>query len=137
MDYTTNKKSFLASFSRCLKKENFLEVFYEKFISSNPEIKEKFRFVDFGRQTKMLANSIGVTISAIDGQQEGLAKLKELTVSHNRHHHDAKPEWYPLWIESLVETASETDPEWSEELETIWHSMLEMITKKMVSGYEG
>ena len=137
MDALTDKELFLASLTRCNAVEGFLTNFYVDFMNTDPAIKERFRYTKIERQVRMLAESLQVTSDAISGKPEALARLKELGQTHDKYHHNARPEWYSIWIDSLVDAASHADPEWSAELETIWRKMLSFITHRMGSMYEG
>ncbi len=137
VDALTDKEAFLASLARCQATEGFLTNFYVEFMGSNPEIKDRFRFTKIEQQVRMLDESLRVTCDAITGGPEGLARLKELGKTHDKFHHNARPEWYANWINALVDSASHSDPEWSENLETVWRKMLSFITQRMSSMYEG
>jgi hemoglobin-like flavoprotein len=132
---TTPKDQFLSSLERCEQSPGFLLRFYDRFMDSSDLIREKFRFTDFQRQVRMLAASLRACALAISGDREALVTLNELAVSHDRYHHDAKPEWYDLWLDALVLAAAEFDPEWSNELDHVWHHELGYVIEHMRSRY--
>jgi hemoglobin-like flavoprotein len=129
------KDQFLASLARCQLAPAFLRRFYTRFMSSSEEICHRFRLTDFDRQVLMLAASLRTCALAIGGDREGLTELNTLALSHDRYHHNAKPEWYDLWLEALVQTAAETDPEWSDELDRVWRHELGYVIQHMRSRY--
>lgn len=126
---------FLESLSRCQLSPRFLKRFYERFIDISPEIQERFRFTDFDRQVQMLSESLRLCASAIGGDRQGLVELNQRAQTHDRYHHNAKPEWYALWLDALVETAAESDPEWSDELDRTWRHELGYVIRHMQSRY--
>ena len=129
------KDSFLASLERCQRVGNFLLRFYARFTDSSEEIRHRFRLTDFRRQMRMLGESLRLCALAIRGDRQGLVELNERALTHDRHHHNAKPEWYQLWLDALVETAAQTDPLWSEELEATWRRELGYVIHHMQSRY--
>ena len=51
-------------------------------------------------------------------------KLKALGASHSRSHYDIKPEWYSMWLDSLMQTVRLHDPESTRELDAAWREVL-------------
>ena len=137
MTGTMPKDRFLESLDRCKASESFLACFYDRLLDADPEIRLRFRFTNMERQQAMLEGALRVCSSAVAGEPDGLAQLRELGRTHDRDHHDISPEWYPVWINSIVATAAEYDPEWSEEIESIWRSILQHVTHRMASQYNG
>ena len=137
MPEPTPKDAFLASLERCRSAPGFLSDFYDRFLASDPAIAHKFRFTDMRRQVKMLDDSLSACADAVDGSREGLAHLAEIAKSHDRFHHDVRPEWYALWLEALIETAAKADPDWSDEVEAVWRDLLSHVIHRMAEKYDG
>lgn len=133
----THREEFRDSLGRCLQSEGFVESFYERFIAADDEIRQRFRHTDWERQRTMLAASLRISGDAIDGKPEALQRLKELGVSHDRWHHDIKPEWYKTWLDMLLATAAQTDPYWSESTEEAWRATLQHVVNRMQQAYDG
>lgn len=134
-DGATPKDQFLASLARCQQSPEFLRLFYNRFMTSSEEIQHRFRLTDFDQQVLMLASSLRTSALAIGGDREGLMELNKLALSHDRYHHNAKPEWYDLWLDALVQTAAESDPEWSDDLAHVWRHELGYVIQHMRSRY--
>lgn len=131
------KDLFLASLARCQSAPGFIEAFYKRFLASNEELRQRFRFTDMASLYAKVAESMRVCGAATRGTPEGLARLRELGRTHDRLHHDARPEWHALWIDAMTTTASEHDPEWSPRIEAAWRTTLGLVTKRMARFYEG
>lgn len=130
-----SKEIFLASMERCLKEDRFVPSFYDRFISSSEEIREKFVFTDFEVQNQMLGRSLKLVAQATSGDSEGLKKLSARSETHDRHHLNIKPEHYALRKSAIMATAQEFDKQWSEEIESSWSAILEYAIKFMLRHY--
>jgi hemoglobin-like flavoprotein len=128
---------FRASLSRCLAARGFLESFYESFVGSSEEVREKFKNTDMKRQVKMLEDSLYVLAVAVQGGQGSPARgaLPGIARRHSRHDLDIRPELYDLWLDSLVETARTHDPEFTDASETAWRETLAAGIEYMRSHY--
>ena len=117
---------FLHSLTRCLAEPAFLEGFYDRFVGSSEEVREKFHGVDLKRQVRMLEDSLYVVAVAVQGEEGSPARgaLPWLAERHSRRDLDIRPELYDLWIDCLVDTARAHDPEFSPEIESAWRETL-------------
>jgi hypothetical protein len=117
---------FLQSLTRCLAVPAFLEGFYDRFVGSSEEVREKFRGVDLKRQVRMLQDSLYVVAVAVQGEEGSPARgaLPFLAARHSRHDLDIRPGLYDLWIDCIVETARAHDPQFSPEIEAAWRETL-------------
>lgn len=124
------------SLSRCTKDEKFLDRFYELFMASSEEIRTKFEQTDFERQKKVLSDSLFLILSAA-GTTQGFARaqLEKLAKRHSRQQLDIKPEWYIPWLDSLLQTVSEFDAEYSKEVDTAWRESVKDSIEVLVAGY--
>ncbi|QDS98679.1 globin [Adhaeretor mobilis] len=135
MDEPTPKELFLQSVSRCVGIEAFIPSFYDRFLASSEEIRAKFRFTDFEKQNKMLARSLELCACATAGEAESLAEINERATTHNRDHMNIEPRLYDTWLDSIVETASEFDDEWTDAIEAAWRRILGHVVQRMVRKY--
>jgi hemoglobin-like flavoprotein len=119
-------ESFLASLKRCLATPDFLRSFYERFMDSSGEVAGKFAHTEFPRQTRVLADSLYVMAVAAESGPEGVVwkELDRLALRHARSDLDVRPEFYDSWLECLVSTAREHDPEFSPEIDAAWRETL-------------
>ena len=85
---------FLSSLTRCLAVPAFLEGFYDRFVGSSEEVREKFRDVDLKRQVRMLQDSLYVVAVAAQGEEGSPARnaLPWLAERHSRRDLDIRPE---------------------------------------------
>jgi hemoglobin-like flavoprotein len=128
---------FLHSLTRCLAVPAFLEDFYDRFVGSSEEVREKFRGVDLKRQVRMLQDSLYVVAVAAQGEEGSPARnaLPWLAARHSRHDLDIRPELYDLWIDCLLETARAHDPEFGREVESAWRETLTIGAHYMRERY--
>jgi hemoglobin-like flavoprotein len=128
---------FLHSLTRCLAAPAFLEGFYDRFVGSSEEVREKFRGVDLKRQVRMLQDSLYVSAVAVQGEEGSPARgaLPWLAARHSRQDLDIRPELYDLWIACLIETARAHDPQFGPEVESAWRETLTLVADYMKERY--
>lgn len=130
------KDIFLFSLARCDQQGHFVDRFYERFLASSPEIREKFRFTDFTRQRRMLRRSLELVAHATAGDPKGLRELNERAATHSRTRLDIPPRLYDGWIDALIVTAAESDPEWTAVIESAWRHVLGIAIRHMTRQYD-
>lgn len=118
--------AFRASLSRCLARPDFLRHFYEIFVESSPEVREKFKNTDFPRQTRVLADSLYMMAVAaqLERNAEAWAEMDRLASRHDRTGLDIRPGLYDLWLDCLLRAVARNDPEYSREIEAAWRETL-------------
>ena len=123
---TSASETFRASLRRCLAHTDFLREFYESFMGSSPEVRDKFRNTEFPRQTRVLADSLYIMAVASESRADAIAwkELDRLAERHSRNGLDIRPEFYESWLECLIKAAREFDPDFSPEIEVAWRSAL-------------
>jgi hemoglobin-like flavoprotein len=128
---------FLQSLTRCLAAPAFLEGFYDRFVGSSDEVREKFRGVDLKRQVRMLQDSLYVSAVAVQGEEGSPARgaLPWLAARHSRKDLDIRPELYDLWIACLIETARTHDAQFGPEVESAWRETLTQVADYMKARY--
>ena len=72
------------------------------------------------RQKRALASSLYVMILPMEKGAAALEYLEQIAERHSRRDLDIPPEMYDLWLECLVGTAREYDPQYSDHLDRIW-----------------
>jgi len=119
-------EAFLASLKRCLGMPGFMETFYESFVSSSEEVREKFRNTDLQRQARMLSDSLHVLAVAVQGRAGSPAwgDLPRLAERHSRKDLDIRPPLYDHWLACLIDTARQHDPLFTPEIEAAWRATL-------------
>lgn len=123
---TAESQTFRASLSRCLADTEFLHDFYELFLGSSAEVREKFKSTEFPRQTRVLADSLYLMAVASESKDNAIAwrELDRLAARHSRSELDIRPEFYDTWLECLIQAARKYDPEFSSEIEGAWRAAL-------------
>ncbi|MDH5632462.1 MAG: globin [Gammaproteobacteria bacterium] len=124
------------SFGRCLLGDRFFDRFYEIFLASNDEVPKRFAKTDFKKQKELLRHGLGTVLNYATGSNamanHAVARLK---TSHGKENLNIPPALYASWIDSLVKTVSECDPEFTEQLREDWQEVVMPAIKEMVSGY--
>ncbi|TLZ48873.1 MAG: globin [Gammaproteobacteria bacterium] len=116
---------FNDSLARCLRRGELFQRFYELFLASSDEVREKFRATDFRRQRRMLQTSFYMLVEYIAlGWPECEAYLERIAVAHGKHGRDIAPHLYDLWLDCLLHAAKECDQQWLPEVEAAWRYMM-------------
>ena len=123
------------SLIRCQESAIFYQRFYKTFLSSSEEVRQKFEHTDMQKQESVLRVSLALIMLAYEDKPEGLDHLEKIAHSHNRDGHNILPHLYDLWLDCLVKTVSECDPEFSAEVETAWRTVMKKGIDFMKSKY--
>jgi len=131
------RDAFLASLNRCLAEPGFIAEFYDRFLRSSREVREKFKGADMERQFRVLADTLYVVANAVQGEEGSVARseLPRLAERHSRRGLDIAPHLYGLWADCLVATARATDPHFDAMIETAWRETLEYGSRFMIERY--
>lgn len=109
------------SLHRCAANPEFLDLFYERFLESSPDVREKFANTDFTRQKRALMASLHLMLLAAEDEKNGPERyLRDLAFRHGRGQLDIGSYLYDLWLDNLLETVRECDPEWTPEIGRTW-----------------
>lgn len=114
--------AFHASLARASADPCFLDVFYARFMASAPEIAAVFSGKDMEQLKRKLRSSLHVMIFAIDGAPGADMYLDYLGKVHTRL--EIAPRMYDAWLDSLVATAAECDPQFDAELDAVWRAVV-------------
>lgn len=128
-------EAFVGSLSRCLENPSFLDRFYERFVASSPEVAEKFKNTDFGRQKIALRQSLYLMVMATEGGEAAVPYLERIARRHGREDLNIRPELYDLWLDALIETAREHDPDFDDAAEATWRQLIRPGMEIMRSKY--
>jgi hemoglobin-like flavoprotein len=130
---------FEASLKRCEARPDFLDVFYEKFLSASPEVKEKFALAgtDFARQKELLRTSLHhLLLVARDPKQGPDPYLEEVAVRHGAGGLAIGAHMYDLWLDSLLETVRVCDSAYFPEVEGAWEEVMMVGIHYLSTNYE-
>jgi hemoglobin-like flavoprotein len=113
---------YAMSLERCDSRGGFTTGFYRRFLASSPEVARRFADTQIVRQAAMLRRALGYAGRA------DLAESGSLSLDHARMHGRSgmaiPAELYDLWLDCLVDTAREFDPEFDEETEAAWRAVM-------------
>lgn len=131
----TPKDQFLQSLERCSLSSDFLDTFYNRFLGSSEEIRQKFQKTDMDLQKQMLLKSLKLSAGATAGSREALAEISDRAESHDRNHLDIPPRLYAYWLDSLIASAERFDSEWDDSVEAAWRRILGHVINHMARKY--
>ena len=118
-------ETFDGSLGRCTSQSRFLDLFYTKFLASSPKIREKFKDTDFVRQKRALKASLHMILLAAGDEGSDPGKyLSDVAEKHSAKQLDVGAELYDLWLDSLLETVEECDPEFSATVRKSWEDVM-------------
>jgi hemoglobin-like flavoprotein len=127
---------FEQSLRRCDANPEFLDIFYDRFLASSPKVKERFAKTDFHRQKRLLRASFYLILLASEDPDGGPERyLGHLAARHSTKDLDVGAELYDLWLDSLLESVKECDPEYSEEVEEAWEKIMGIGIDFLLSRY--
>ncbi len=118
---------FNASYRRVLEfndeKKKFLDRFYEVFFAKSEGIADFFKHTHMSAQKTMLQDSLFYMrdfflYRTTNEYMQHMAKV------HSKSEKNVPPELYDIWLDSLVETVSEYDPEFDDDIELAWRVAL-------------
>ena len=129
-------KTFDDSLQRCNANPLFLDRFYETFLASSPDVREKFAHTDFVRQKRALRASLQTMALVAEDEATGPGKyLKDLARTHSRDGMNIGGELYDFWLDSLLSTVKECDPAFSPEVGKAWESVMMVGVHYLMSSY--
>jgi len=126
---------FHRSLNRCTANEEFLERFYDLFMRSSPEVRERFARTNWLRQKRMLVASFHMMLVAEEKGTDGNAHLERLAATHSKQGRNITPDLYDLWLDCLLRAARDFDPEWNEKIEAVWRKTMTKGIRYMTSRY--
>lgn len=124
------------SLQRCSADPRFLDRFYERFLASSPKVGERFAKTDFVRQKRALRASLWLMLLAAEDEEKGPARyLGPLAEMHGARQLAVGAELYDLWLDNLLATVAECDPEHSPEVRGAWEQVMMVGIHYMVTRY--
>ena len=132
---TSDYRAVKESYERCCEIEGFLSTFYARFFEKSPAIPPLFAKTDFERQHRVLQESVEQMVTYATGVDDVARWIRVTAEIHSREFLDIKPEFYPLWLDSLCETVKECDPKYTPELEKQWRTAMQKGIDLMISAY--
>ena len=114
----------------------FISAFYDRLMDANDEIKAKFERVDMETQTDNLARAIVMSFLFVDQSHQTAARtMEKVRESHSKNNLDIPPQLYDAWLDCLIDTVAELDPQADEELLEDWRSVMQVSINHIRGGY--
>ncbi|MGE6321001.1 globin domain-containing protein [Pseudomonas oryzihabitans] len=126
-------QNVMLSYGRCCASPAFFDDFYQRFLASSPRVREKFAYTDMAAQQLLLRHGIMNLVLVARGMPA--TRLRQLGESHCRARLDIDAELYGLWVDCLLATLAEHDPDFSPALRQEWRDVLEAGIAVMRSYY--
>jgi hemoglobin-like flavoprotein len=111
-----------ASYARCQKAPEFFRAFYDRFIASDPSIPAYFTHTRFDKQEKLLQH--GLSLLLIYAKRPNPNLLQRLSERHGPTDLNIPLRFYPLFLESLILTVRQFDPQCDDATVDAWRSAL-------------
>jgi hemoglobin-like flavoprotein len=109
-----------ASYQRCQQAPHFFESFYRRFFENCPAARPMFVHTDFARQHRLLQHALGLLLSDNQGLDQEPNLLTRVAERHGRNDLKIDPAYYTEFLDSLIQTARELDPEFTGDTEAAW-----------------
>jgi hemoglobin-like flavoprotein len=125
-----------ASYDRCCAAPEFFPSFYRNFFATFPEVRPLFAKTDFQRQHNLLRHALSLLlIYPTKTEAEGWSLLRRVAERHARSDLAIDPSLYGPFVDSLIMTVQEHDPDFSPEIEAAWRTTVEQGVEYMISKY--
>ncbi len=130
---------FNDSYARILKLDktgdNFFKSFYENFLTSSPEIQVKFKNTDMAKQRAMLKESFYYMLNFFVTKQSS-NYMEEIALLHSKKGVNIPPHMYDLWLDSLVLTVADQDPDYTNTVGLAWKIIMATGIMYMKNMYD-
>lgn len=123
------------SLERCPNPLEFFDSFYLRFRDSSDEIAAKFVNTNVRAQSRALRDSFYLLLRAVGDDPEASQQLELRALRHDRKHLDISPWMYEVWLECLIETIREFDPELDGATESAWRRIMQQGIDFMITRY--
>ncbi len=125
-----------ASYERCCAVPGYLEAFYRNFFDACPEAEPRFAHTDFKLQNNLLRHALQLLLLfSTKSEEEAKPLLRRVAERHSRRDLDIDPSLYPAFVDSLVKTSSEFDPQFTPDVERAWRDTLAPGIAYMINKY--
>ncbi len=113
---------FNNSLSRCVADPDFLNVFYDHFLQSSNDIRQKFKDTDFKHQKQMMEQSLFAIVAASESNSSSDNFMTKIAQRHNQL--KIKAEHYKIWLECLLMAVRQCDAYFDITVENAWKQIL-------------
>ena len=120
---------FQQSMQRISAKDGFYERFYERLFGESKEIGVFFRNRDIPSIIAKLRVTLGMVTEAAEGKPGLTMYLEMLGGIHRRL--EVEPRFFSLWRKALIETLSEHDAHFNDEIRGSWERVIDQVIECM------
>ena len=128
-------KTYEASLARCDQNPVFLDRFYEVFLASSPRVAEKFANTDFTGQKRALRESLNSMLMAAADPDHPEQYLHDIAQRHSSRQLAVGAEFYDYWLDSLLATVKECDPQFDARVQQAWEYVMMHGISYLLSKY--
>lgn len=125
--------TFCKSYDRIKLNPMFLDIFYDRFLGTAPELGKMFGESGLARAKRMLRDSLYWAMLACDGNNDSVKHLTELGKYHTNH--SVTPDHYDLWLDSLLSAIEECDPSYNIDVDKAWRAVMSVAVWIMKGGF--
>ena len=102
----------------------------------HPDVKPLFAKTDFRRQHNLLRHALSLLlIYPNKPEAEGRSLLRRVAERHSRSDLAIDPSLYGPFVDSLIVTVRQYDPDFTPEIEAAWRATVEQGVEYMISKY--
>lgn len=130
----SNEDLVFQSYGRSCNSPAFYQTFYDIFMSKSEDIRAMFVNTEMRAQHSLLRSGIMWLIMHARGMSD--SKIRALGKSHSRGQLNIHPAHYALWLDSLMESLQQHDPEFNSSLEQAWRITLQPSINLIISMYD-
>jgi hemoglobin-like flavoprotein len=124
-----------ASYQRCCQAADFAACFYRNLFMVAPHTEARFANTDFNRQHKLLQHAIGLLLSFPAQPATEPTILRRVADRHKAADLDVPPDWYPDFVDALIQTVSEHDDQYSDDIAAAWRTTVAPGIEYMKAQY--
>lgn len=135
--HESSVERYRESLRRCNARDGFLDRFYVEFLASSPAVRRKFENTEFTRQKRALGASLELMGRAASDRERGPEHyLRDLAERHGRSDLDVGSAFYDFWLDALLSTVREFDPEYGPDVERAWEDVMSFGIRYLLSRYD-
>ena len=101
----------------------FFDAFYDNFCAASPLVAEHFRHTDMKKQKKMLEKSF-YSLFIFYATNNANDYLRNIAERHCKAGENIPPDLYDIWLESLIKTVADFDPQFDVDIELSWRVVM-------------
>lgn len=126
-----------SSHERCMASEGFIDDFYLEFLSSSPQVAEKFANTNLLQQKILLGQAIDLLLRFYHAPAPDIAqKMAEISEAHAKSSLDIEPELYELWLSALLRAVAKHDSDYSQDVDNAWQNVVNHGIAAMIAAYD-